>query len=379
MNRSESICPTQNIKKIIESGAYIQKLANYTIDNLSDESIRYLDKNENPFETPISDFSTSEILQDLRRYPDPYCNTLLNSISKVIDIPSCYLLSGNGSDELIDMIIRAYSEENDTILSVSPSFTMYKIYAQINRTSFISVPLKLKLIHSKRIAIYDLDEEEFLRIAKLAKIIILARPNNPDGNVLRLSFIEELLKLNKLTIIDEAYIEFSNEPSLVSLVKKNENLIVLRTFSKAYGLAGLRLGYGVMNPSIKDVLIQIKSPFNVNRLASKFGIKILKSQKAVIENIEKIKIIRDEFFKNLIQNQDINQNYLVHPSEGIFVLIRFMNTEIAKSIYEYLLKNKIKVRKYEETELSSCLRISIGLQSDMNEVLYKLNSFFKVI
>ncbi len=373
MKEPNIIFPSEKIKQLIRYNSI-----SYKIDNSSNGNFIRLDKNENPYLPPLDNFSVSELLQDLRRYPDSFCLNLLNCISEKLNIPESYLLSGNGSDELLDMVIRSYTEKNDKILSVSPSFPMYKIYSQINGAEYISESLKLSLNHSKGIALYNIDEEKFLRLANIAKVIILARPNNPDGSIARRKFILKLLKLNKLTIIDEAYIEFSNKSSMVNLVSKYRNLIVLRTFSKAYGLAGLRLGYGIMDPSIKNVLFQIKSPFNVNRLASKFGTQLIKSQKKVFENIEKIKNTRDEFFKKLIETHNLNQNCLIHPSAGSFFLIRFNSSDTAGAVYRHLLNLKIKVRKYEEIELSSCLRISIGTRSQMDKVLEGMNSFFEV-
>lgn len=337
----------------------------------------YLDKNENPFTPPLGDLASLNPLSLVKNYPDPSANTFLKLLSEKINVPISFLVAGSGSDELLDLIIRIFSSPKNAVLSVSPSFSMYKFYAKINGAKYLSVPLKLQLNKVMGIAQFDLDQHKFMQMAKSSKIIILARPNNPDGMLLPLDFIKKILELKKLVIIDEAYIDFSNESSLKNLTKGYNNLIILRSFSKSYSLAGLRLGYIITNPSIKKIVTQVKGPYSVNNLALLYGSLLLNKQEEVLTNINKIKSIREEFYKDLLRIREKSKTFYIHPSEANFILLRFQSVEIANSLYQYLLNNQIKVRNFE-AGLSNCLRISIGTGLHMKKVIEILKSYFEV-
>ena len=376
MNKETSpIKPSRKIQRFLASEHLA--LPSYLEEQIQNNDIIYLDKNENPFAPPLGDLVSLKVLNFFKNYPDPSARTFLKKLSENISIPTSFLVAGSGSDELLDLIIATYGSAKKTILSVSPTFSMYKFYAKINGAKYESVPLKLKLNKETGIAQFDLDQYSFMQKAKSSKIIIIARPNNPDGMLISLDFIKKLLELKNLVIIDEAYIDFSDESSLMYLIKIYDNLIILRSFSKSYSLAGLRLGYIITNPSIKNILTRVKGPYNVNSLALLFGSLLLNKQDEVLANINKVKLIREEFYKDLLRLRKKYKSFYVHPSEANFILLRFQSTEISDSLYQYFLNNQIKVRKFE-AELSNCLRISIGTDLHMKKVIEILKLYFEV-
>ncbi len=376
MNKETSpISPSRIIQRFLASDNFVS--TSYLEEQIQNDNMIYLDKNENPFTPPLGDLTFLNSLDLFKNYPDPNANIFLKKLSEKIGIPTSFLVAGSGSDELLDLIIRVYASPKNTIISVNPTFSMYKFYTKINGAKYESIPLKLSLNRATGIAKFELDQYTFVQKAKSSRIIILARPNNPDGMLISYNFIKKLLELKKIVIIDEAYIDFSDKSSVMDLIKIYDNLTILRSFSKSYSLAGLRLGYIVTNPSIKNILIRVKGPYNVNNLALKIGSLLLDKQDEVLRNINKIISIREKFYKNLLNLRKKNNSFYVHPSEANFILLRFQSTEIADSLYQFLLKYQIKVRKFE-AEVSNCLRISIGTSSHMKKVIEILNLYFEV-
>ncbi len=369
-----NIQPSKAIQKYLSSmdtPLYLEE------QNQGSNNFIYLDKNENPFLPPLEDLSSLISLEVLKNYPDPNSNEIINRLSLILEVPTSFLIAGSGSDELLDLVIRTFTTSKTTILSISPTFSMYKFYASINNAKYVTVPLELSVNEVSGLAKFNLDQEIFIKKAKMSDIIILARPNNPDGMTIDIEFIEKLLELEKLIIIDEAYIDFSYKPSLIGLTKNCQNLIISRSFSKSFSLAGLRLGYIIANPSIRKILMKVKSPFNVNNMALKIGSILLNNYDKVSANINKIKQIREEFYSNLIKLREKHKRFYIHPSEANFILLRFQSQEKSQSVYQFFLKNQIKVRKFD-AELSNCLRISIGTSLQMKKVMKILNLCFKV-
>ena len=366
------IKPTPIIQKLLKSQKF--GLESYFEDQMENNRMIYLDKNENPFAPPIRLIDPTEIINYLRVYPDPNTSDFLKSLALKLNIPSSYLLAGSGSDDLLDLIIRTYATKNTVILGVSPSFSMYGFYTKINGAQYNIVPLILKLNQKTGTAQYELDQSHFINKAKDSNIIVLARPNNPDGTVFARDFIKKLLGLYKLVIVDEAYIDFSDIPSLIDIIQEYDNLIITRSFSKSYSLAGLRMGYLVANPRIVNVLTQVKSPFNVNTIALKFGTILINNQDGIMRNITKIKSIRKQFYEDLVALREKYQKFYYHPSEANFVLLRGDSIEIMQLLYEDFLHSNIKVRKFKG-QLADCLRISIGTSSQMKKVIEIIELF----
>ena len=373
-NKHRIIEPTPSIQKLLRSQSF--STVSYDKKHEEDNKMIYLDKNENPFTPSMTLIESSQIIEMVRRYPDPYTIDLLNILSRKLDLPTSYLLGGSGSDDLLDLVIRTYSAKGTTILGVFPSFSMYEFYAKINGAQFNAVPLILRLNQKTGISRYELNHSTFINKAKKSQIIILARPNNPDGMIFTRDFIKELLELNKLVIVDEAYIDFSDEPSLVDFIPEYENLIITRSFSKSFSLAGLRVGYIISSPQIINILIRVKSPYTVNNVAIAFATMLLNNQEGIMENIRKIKSIRLELYKDLRKLRKKYETFYFHLSEANFILIRLQSKEMARSMYEYFLKFNVKLRKFEG-KLAECLRISIGTSFQMKKVIKIMDSFMR--
>jgi histidinol-phosphate aminotransferase len=333
-----------------------------------------LDGNENPYEPLPEVLNALSSLKRINFYPDPLCSNLIQSISTKENLIVNNIIVGSGSDELIELIIKAYANSYDSILSVSPTFGMISFLSQIYGIKHITVPMQL--VKEESFARYILDEAKFVDAAKHAKIVFIARPNNPDGMVLSERFVESLLSLPILLIVDEAYIEFSDFQSLANWIPRYDNIVVLRTLSKAYGLGGLRVGYGIIPDDIRKVLVSIKQPYNVNIAGQKAAIAALSSP-LVEKRIIEIKKTRDWFINQLKLIQNQYNVFWIHRSEACYVLLTFETPEVAKSLYEYLYSKGILVRYYTSQDMVNNLRISIGLQENMEKVIDKIKLFFK--
>jgi len=342
--------------------------------NIPLEKIIKLDGNENPFDPLPEVLGALRSLTNIGNYPDMLCSNLIQALGKKEKIDTKNFIISSGSDELIELIMKAYANPTDKILSVSPTFGMISFLAQVNGIKNLAV--SQKLVKKESFAHYVLNEDQFLEEALKSKIIFIARPNNPDGSVVSESFIERLVSLPVLVVIDEAYIEFSDSQSLAKWVPNYENLVVLRTFSKAYGLGGLRVGYGIMPDEIRKVIVSIKQPYNVNIAGQKAAFAALSSP-LVGQRITEMKKVRDWFINQLSLLQNQFKNFWIHPSEACYVLLTFESPEIPKNLYEYLYSKGILVRYYSSSDMINNLRISIGLQENMEKVIDELKLFLK--
>ncbi|MFX0012501.1 MAG: pyridoxal phosphate-dependent aminotransferase [Candidatus Hermodarchaeota archaeon] len=333
-----------------------------------------LDGNENPYEPLPEVLNALSSLKRINFYPDPLCSNLIQSITIKENLIANNIIVGSGSDELIELLIKAYANPYDSILSVSPTFGMISFLSQVYGIKHATVPMQL--VKDESFARYILDEAKFLDAAKHAKIVFIARPNNPDGSVLSEKFVESLVSLPILLIVDEAYIEFSDFQSLDNWIPQYDNIVVLRTFSKAYGLGGLRVGYGIIPNDIRKVLVSIKQPYNVN-IAGQIAAIAALSSSLVEERIMEIKKTREWFINHLKLIQNQNNVFWIHQSEACYVLLTFETPEVAKNLYEYLYSKGILVRYYTSEDMVKNLRISIGLQENMEKVIDKIKLFFK--
>ena len=342
--------------------------------NIPVAKIIKLDGNENPYEPLPEVLAALSSLKNIGHYPDTICSNLIQALAKKEKLDTNNFVISSGSDELIELLINAYANLSDTVLSVTPTFGMISFLAQVHGIKHIAV--SQQLIKKESFAHYVLDEDQFLDEANRSKIVFIARPNNPDGNVVSESFIERLVALPVLVVIDEAYIEFSDFHSLAKLVPQYENFVVLRTFSKAYGLGGLRVGYGIMPNDIRKVLVSIKQPYNVNIAGQKAAFAALSSP-LVDQRITEMKKTREWFINQLKLVQNQYKNFWIHPSEACYVLLTFESPEIPKNLYEHLYSKGILVRYYSSSDMINNLRISIGLQENMVKVIDELKLFLK--
>ena len=339
-----------NIKNLVRKN--ILGLKPYTSARNENSSGILLDANENSLG---STFNEIEEL-NLNRYPDPNQNDLRELASNYLNIPKENLFFGVGSDEIIDLLIRIFCEPKDKILIPEPTYGMFKVAADINNIPVISVLLNTN---------FQIDEEEISKnLLPDVKIIFLCSPNNPTGNLLRMEDILTLCKnYNSVIVVDEAYIDFAENGSLISKVKKHQNLIVMRTFSKAWGLAGIRLGYCVANEEIIKLLFKVKAPYNINSLTRYALKKALNNKKLKDDYVKAIIDEREKLKKELINLPGISK---VFDSDANFLLIKCTN---AKSVLKKLAVKGIIIRdRSNQPKLEDCLRISIGTQ-EQNKIL----------
>ena len=311
----------------------------------------FLDANENPFET------------NLNRYPDPKQTALKEVISKQKKLAINQVLLGNGSDEVLDLIFRAFCEPNqDSVLTLPPSYGMYSVLAQLNSIENIEVSLTSD---------FKIDVDQVLKQVKPStKLLFICSPNNPSGNVMDVNAVTKLLKaFNGLVVIDEAYIDFTEVESWTQRLNQFPNLIVTQTLSKAYGLAGIRLGTCYASKEIIAVLNKIKPPYNINTLTQQAAIDALQDTE-VSAQVFSILSEREKLSSALEACFFVEK---VFPSDANFILIKVDN---ANKRYDELIKNGIVVRN-RTTQLGceNCLRISVGTPVENTQLLTLLNTF----
>ena len=311
----------------------------------------FLDANENPFET------------NLNRYPDPQQTALKEVISKQKKLAINQVLLGNGSDEVLDLIFRAFCEPNqDSVLTLPPTYGMYSVLAQLNSIENIEVSLTSD---------FKIDVDQVLKQVKPStKLLFICSPNNPSGNVMDVNEVTKLLKaFNGLVVIDEAYIDFTEVESWTQRLNQFPNLIVTQTLSKAYGLAGIRLGTCYASKEIIAVLNKIKPPYNINTLTQQAAIDALQDTE-VSAQVFSILSEREKLSSALEACFFVEK---VFPSDANFILIKVDN---ANKRYDELIKNGIVVRN-RTTQLGceNCLRISVGTPVENTQLLTLLNTF----
>ncbi len=342
--------------------------------NMPVNNILKLDGNENPYGPLPEVINTLGSLKNIHFYPDMLSTKLIRTLAEKKRLKKKNLIIGAGSDELIELLIRAYANPSDTIVTIAPTFGMYSFLANAYGINFKQI--SQNLVKQETFAHYNFDESKFLEAVKDAKIVFIARPNNPDGRVVSEKFIKKLISLPILVIIDEAYIEFSDFQSLDRWVPEYDNLIVLRTFSKAYSLGGIRVGYGIMPNDIRNVLLSIKQPYNVNIAGQEAAISALSSP-LVDQRVTEMKKTRKKFINELVSLQKKFKNFWIHLSEACYVLLTFESAKISKKLFEHFYSKGILLRYYSSPDMVANIRISIGLQEDMERVIKELKKFLK--
>jgi len=326
-----------------------------------------LDANENPYgPLPI----VREALGKLdfpHIYPDPESRALRKSLSKFTGVSEEYLLAGQGADELIDLLMRVFLESNDCILSCPPTFGMYSFDAELNAARCIEVP---------RRADFSLDMDAIHKAVETyqPKLFFITSPNNPDGSMIVSKTMDELLSLPTLVVLDEAYIEFAGDDlganlSRIREVPVRENLIVLRTFSKWAGLAGLRIGYGAFPLWLMPTLWKSKQPYNVNVAASVAAQVSLEHVDELTKVVERLKAERERLLSEL---QDIP--YLKpYPTRSNFIFCQVIGRNALQLKTELAEKYGIFIRYFNKTGLRDAIRISVGRAQDTDALLEALS------
>jgi len=292
-------------------------------------------------------------------YPDPKYRTLRKEISKYVKVNVQNIFVSNGADELIDVILRLVLNSGEEVIDCPPTFSSYSLSTILNKGV-------VKIV--KREKDFSIDTDAIIKsITDKTKIIFICNPNNPTGNVTPISEIQKILETGVLVCVDEAYSEFGGE-SAISLLRKYENLIIIRSFSKWAGIAGLRLGYGLMSEYLVKQLMKIKQPYNVNYAAVIAGIASLQDT----EYREKIvsKVVKER--KNLESEIQNKGGYKVFPSGGNFVYIQTTKKQLTK-IKKECNRKKIALRFYDSEITGSALRITVGKQKQNKRIITILN------
>ena len=335
----------KNVKKM---SSYLSARDDFKKENV--KKLIYLDANESPFDNRIN------------RYPDNKHTELKKVVSDIKKVNVNQVIFGNGTDEIFDLIVRVFCNPyKDKIITLPPTYGMYDVIAKTNGVENIEIPLKSD---------FSIDKNQILKLHSTSiKVLFLCSPNNPTGNSFDTNNLTDLIKAFKgIVVIDEAYIDFSSKQSLISLIEDNNNLIIIQTMSKAFGMAGIRLGMGFSSKKIIDYLNKIKPPYNINVLTEKKALEELNK----IDEIEKnISIVLDQ--RNLLVSSLEKLDFVekIYKSDANFLLVKVDNADLR---YNQLLEKGIVVRNRSNQPLcQNCLRITIGTKNENTSLIKTLN------
>ncbi|MDA3879993.1 MAG: histidinol-phosphate transaminase [Prolixibacteraceae bacterium] len=318
-------------------------------DEFSGSASVFLDANENPYETGYN------------RYPDPYQMEVKKRIAEIKGVQTEQIFLGNGSDEPIDLLFRAFCNPGvDNVVAIEPSYGMYTVSAGIN-----DVEVKKVLLTEN----FELESEKLLAVTNdKTKLVFLCSPNNPSGNLLNSDEIINIVKnFRGIVIVDEAYIDFAPGKTLLSEINNYPNLVILQTFSKAWGLAGIRLGMAFTSPEIIGILNKIKYPYNINSLTQQKVIETLNNTEQKENWVKTIINERERLAKELKQFNFVKK---IYPSDANFLLVKM---DRAREIFEYLMKKGVIVRDRSKVALcEGSLRITVGSPKENDKLIQHL-------
>ena len=346
-----------NINNILREN--IKNLTPYSSarDEYQGEASVFLDANENAFGSPLD--------QQYNRYPDPLQYNVKKRLSEIKGVPVRNIFLGNGSDEAIDILFRSFCNPGvDNVILVPPTYGMYQVSANINDVE----TRKVMLTDDFQLNLEGISEA----IDKNTKLIFICSPNNPTGNSINRDDVETLLaNFDGLVVVDEAYINFSRQKSFIQELTEYSNLVVLQTLSKAWGLAGLRVGMAFASEEIIEVMNKVKPPYNMNEASQQLALQALANVDQVNGWIKETLIQRDKLVLNLKKFDFVVD---IYPSDANFILIK---TTDAKGIYNFLVEKGIIVRDRSKVELcQGSLRITVGTP-DENDILINTLQNFK--
>lgn len=360
----------QNIEKLFKAG--VMEMHSYSpIEppdqiakrlGIPEEKIIKLDANENPY--GVAD----EVLLELGKakylsiYPDPAQKAVREAIASYAGCNTDNIVAGAGADELLDLIFRLTLNQGDKVVTFTPTFSYYKHVVELNGGQLIEIV---------REGDYSIDRARLDNVnLEGVKVVLLCSPNNPPGNMLEREVLDYFLTKNMLVVVDEAYFEFSRQ-SFAPLVKEHDNLLVFRTFSKCFGLAGLRVGYGIMAPLLQKALMKIKPPYSVN-MAAEVALRVCLEQKEVFKaQVDQMIATRDHVIRKLQQHEALE----VYPSHSNFILCRILEKS-AQPLRDALEEKGILIRYFNTPLLKNHLRISVGTPEQM-EIF--LQEFFTLL
>ncbi len=323
------------------------------------ERIVKLDGNENPYGPSPKALRALAEYRDYHIYPDPLQRRAREALSRFLGLLPDQIVLGAGSDEIMDLVMRAFLIPGDAIINCPPTFGMYPFLARVAGVRVIDVP---------RWENFSLDLAAIHAVAAEAKLIFVTSPNNPTGNLLSEGELDALLATGLVVVVDEAYIEFASTESFVGRVKEGRNLIVLRTFSKWAGLAGLRVGYGVFPPSVAEVILKIKQPYNLNVAAQAAMLASLDDADRLRERVRLLIAEREEMLRALAEVPYLEPL----PSQTNFLLCRIAGID-AGELQKELRRRGVMVRRPDSPVLCNCLRISVGLPEHRQALIAALN------
>ncbi len=353
---------------------YIRSIKKYEAGKSKEEVARKyklkniikLASNENPLGAPPSVLKLfNEGVEDIHLYPDPEANELREEIAKYIGLKKENITVTNGSDEALELFVKLFLDKGEKAIIPIPTFPIYDTLVRIFGGKVVNVQLK----EEKN---FEFDAKEIIReIDEKTKLVFICSPNNPTGAVIDEESLLKILNKDVVVVLDEVYAEFS-EISYVKLVNEYENLVVARSFSKTFGLAGLRLGYAVACEEVTDYLHRIKLPFNVSKVSQKAGILAIRDREHIERTVELIKNQRKFLFEELSRIEGIK----VYPSKANFLLIKLSID--AEHVVEELMKRGIIVRNMSNLKglNKNYIRVSIGLENENKEFL---SNFLEII
>lgn len=339
------------LKNIARPNIYNLKPYSSARDEFKGTASVYLDANENPFNTGYN------------RYPDPLQWEVKGHLARIKNTHPENIILGNGSDEIIDLLIRSFCEpKEEEIIILPPTYGMYEVYANINQVNIKSVPLT----ENFNVQLHELKAA----ISPKTKIIFFCSPNNPSGNLLKGEDIKEIIQeFNGIVVVDEAYIDFSLNESWIDYLDLYPNLFVMQTLSKAWGLAGIRLGMGFASQAIINLLNKVKPPYNISQLTQEKALASLVNEDEKNDAVQEILKQRDLLINELFGLEKVKH---IYPTDSNFVLVKIEN---ATKIYELLIEKSIVVRNRSTVLLcEDCLRITIGTAQENKTLIEALKA-----
>jgi histidinol-phosphate aminotransferase len=338
-----------DIKRLVREN--VLRLTPYSCarDEFQGSSGIFMDANENPY-------------GNLNRYPDPHQKELKASVSRFKGIEGNKIFLGNGSDEIIDLCFRIFCNPGiDSALTFTPTYGMYEVSASVNDVKVIKIPLN----ESFQI---DIGKTEQFLSDKNLKLIFICSPNNPTSNSMNYADVEYIIsKFSGIVVIDEAYIDFSEKPSFMKLIGKYRNLVVMQTFSKAFGLASVRVGMAFSDSEIIHYFNKVKPPYNISMINQKAALGKLGKTDGYRIQVQKIKDERERLAERL---KKIGITEMVYPSDANFLLVKVKD---ANYIYNTLIDKSIIVRN-RSSVIGNCLRITVGKPSENNKLINALKA-----
>lgn len=322
-------------------------------DEFSGQADIYIDANENPYNAAYN------------RYPDPLQKVVKKKISQIKGVPFDNIFLGNGSDEPIDLIIRAFCNPGiDNVIAPNPSYGMYKVSADINDVRLVQVPLTPE---------FHLNFDDIRAAADVhTKVVFLCSPNNPSGNCIPIEDIKDFVAtFQGIVVVDEAYIDFCDQPSMKEYVNIYPNLVILQTLSKAWGAASVRLGIAFASAEIIQILNKIKPPYNISKPAQEAALEILEHEDQVRQQAATVISERKRMALELTRYKGVKE---IFPSEANFLLVR---VDDANKLYHWLTSQGIIVRnRHGQLHCDNCLRLTVGTPTENDILFIKLNEYY---